>query len=51
MQLIVPAADLSELHYTEIKEQSLQLRFQHIQHIILVTGAVAKGLIVVELEP
>ena len=51
MQLIVPAADLSELHYAKIKEQSLELRLQHVQHIILVTGTVAESLIVVKLEP
>ena len=51
MQLVVPASDLPELHNAEIEEESLQLRLEHIQHIVLVTRAVAQRLIMIELEP
>lgn len=51
MQLIVPAADLPELHDAEVKKEGLELRFQHIQHVVLVAGAVAERLVVIEFEP
>lgn len=41
VQLVVPTADFAELHDAEIEEERLQLGLQHVQDVVLVTGAVA----------